>query len=81
MDAHPPGGDEAFPRRVLRRFEGGTLYAAERNGKFLLITDETSMIHILSEEDCAGLELVKTHSFDTEAERQAYLEYRGWLPR
>jgi hypothetical protein len=80
MNEHQPD-DAGLPRRVIRHFEGGSVYAAERDGKFLVITDESSMLAILREEDCVGLELVKIHSFDTEADRQAYIVDRGWLPR
>jgi uncharacterized protein (UPF0216 family) len=70
---------EEFPDRVLLRgFEGGAVYTADRGGKFYLILDESSMAGLLDEEDLAGLELVKVLEFDTAAERAAYIRKRGW---
>ena len=64
---------------VLRRFEGGTAYTAEQDGKFYVIEDESSMAGILSEEDLAGMELERVKEFGTEADRRAYLSQRRWL--
>jgi hypothetical protein len=69
---------DEFPNRVLlRRFEGGAVYTAERAGKFYLIKDESSMAGLLDEEDLAGLELVKVVEFDTVSERNKYIREHG----
>src|SRR4051812_34622200 len=74
-------GTEDFPgRRRLAAFEGGSLYAAERGGKYYLILDESSMADFLSDEDLVGLQedLVKILEFDSDQQRQAYILSRGW---
>lgn len=53
-------------RTLVRYFEGGALYTAERDGKFLVITDESAMADLLSEEDLEGLELTQVRAFDTD---------------
>jgi len=65
-------------KKLLRGFEGGAVYTAEKDGKFLLIQDESTMAGLLDEEDLKGLELVKVREFDTEAERESYIDQRGW---
>jgi len=72
---------DSFPGRVLLRgFEGGAVYTAERAGKFYVIQDEGTMADLLSEEDLADLagELVKVLEFDAPAERATYIHERGW---
>jgi hypothetical protein len=71
---------EDFPDRVLLRgFEGGAVYTAERGGRFYVIQDEGSMAGLLSEEDLEGVELVKVMEFGTEEERGEDLRGRGWV--
>ena len=68
-----------FPDRVLLRgFEGGAVYTAERAGKFYLIQDESTMAGLLSEEDLVGLDLVKILEFATPSDRATYVRQRGW---
>ena len=68
-----------FPDRVLLRgFEGGAVYTAERAGKFYVIQDEGTMADLLSEEDLVGLDLVKVLEFATASDRAAYVRARGW---
>jgi len=62
-------------------FEGGSVYTADRRGKFYIIQDESTMSGLLSEEDLAGLTLVDILEFDTTAEREAYIRDRGWSVR
>ena len=73
-----------FPEaRLLVGFEGGSVYTADRLGKFYIIQDESSMADLLSEEDLADLTdaLVQVLEFDTVAEREAYIQDRGWAAR
>lgn len=63
---------------MLKGFEGGAVYAADKSGKCYLILDEGTMAGLLSEEDRAGIEFVKTLEFDTPAERDAYIVKRNW---
>ena len=68
-----------FPDRVLLRgFEGGAVHTAERDGKFYVIEDESTMAGLLDEEDLDGLELVKVFEFSTLGDRAAYVDARGW---
>ena len=61
-------GSADFPNsRVLARFEGGERRTAERDGKFFVITDESTMAGLLSEEDAEGIDFVKVLEFDTNA--------------
>lgn len=67
-----------FPeRKLIRRFEGGAVYAAARSGRPYLILNQT----VLSELADDQREAVKIIEFDDEAERSQYLTLRGWGPR
>jgi hypothetical protein len=66
-----------FPCRLIRRFEGGSIYEAEESGKFLLIVDEGALLDFLNEEDRAGFEPIVVHEFETAADRNAFLSQRG----
>jgi len=73
-----------FPEScLLAGFEGGSVFTAERDGKFYIIQDESTMADFLSEEDLRDLadSLVKVLEFDTAAEREAYVRERGWAAR
>jgi hypothetical protein len=65
---------------LLVGFEGGAVYTAEREDKFYIIQDESTMAGLLSEEDLEGMrdDLVKVLEFDTLPEREAYIGERGW---
>jgi hypothetical protein len=52
--------------------------AAERDGKFYLIQDESTWAGLLDEEDLEGLDLVTILEFPTHADRAAYVRERGW---
>ncbi len=68
-----------FPDRVLLRgFEGGAVYTAERAGRFYIIQDESTMAGLLSEEDLVGLDLVRVIEFETLSERVAHIRQLGW---
>jgi hypothetical protein len=73
---------EDFPgRRVVRRFEGGSVSVAERDARFYVLLNEGSMAGLLDDEDLGSLahDLVKVIEFETEAARSAYLRSRGWV--
>lgn len=72
----PP--DALRDRALLRGFEGGAVFTAEREGRFYVIQDEGTLADFLSDEDLAGLELTKVLEFETAAERAAYIRERGW---
>ena len=72
--------DEFPNHRKVVCLEGGVIIAAEKEGKYLLITDERTLAlaGILTPEDYDLLEkLVTVREFETEAERQMYLTIRG----
>ena len=63
--------------KSLKSFEGGSIYTAEKDEKYYLILDESSMVAILDEEvlpDC----LVKIIEFDSIIERLDYIKSRRW---
>ena len=64
----------------LAAYEGGAVYTDERQGKFYLIQDESTLADLLSEEDLRDLSgsLVKVVEFDTAGEREDYIRTRGW---
>ena len=68
--------------RTVFATEGGAVYAANRGGKFYLIVDESILSELLGEDEMGTADsLVKLHEFPTEADRQAYLDERGWNGR
>ncbi len=62
-------------RRVLN-FEGGSVFVDEKDGRFYIIVDESTMASLLDEEDLQGMSLVHIVEFDTENERFTYLNQR-----
>lgn len=81
MDSHSHRIIDDFPRRLIRRFEGGAVYESERNGKFLVIEDQGTLLDLLNEEDRAEFEPVIVYEFETAAERKNFLNQRGWVTR
>jgi hypothetical protein len=73
--------DERFPdRRELAGFEGGKLYVSEKNGKYFIITDEGTLADfLLPEDDNLLSSLVRIYEFESEAERERYIQDRGWV--
>lgn len=70
---------DAFPdRALLRGFEGGAVFTAERDHRFYVMQDEGTLADFLSHEDLVGVELTKVLEFETAAERSAYIRKRGW---
>jgi hypothetical protein len=72
--------DAFVDARIVAGFEGGRVYAAEREGKFYLIQDESSLADLLSDEDLRDLatELVKVFEFGSAGERDTFIRQRGW---
>lgn len=70
-----------IPRRLIRKLEGGAIYEAEKNGKFLVIVDEGSLLDFLSEEDRLGCNPITVHDFKTAAERRNFLIEHGWVSK
>jgi hypothetical protein len=68
--------NEDDTRQLYRGFEGGAVYTAEKDGKFLVITDESSLADLLSEDDLKDMNLVNTVEFSSESERAEYLLHR-----
>jgi hypothetical protein len=63
---------QSCSKTLYRGFEGGSVYTSERDGKFLVILDESTLADILPDE-LEGMELVRTSEFSSESERSAYL--------
>jgi hypothetical protein len=72
---------ERFPsKRLVKGFMGGAIFSAEKDGKFYVIEDESTMAGFLSPEDKDLFDMfVQVHEFDTEEERKQYLSSKGWL--
>jgi len=70
--------EDDFPDiKSLKGFEGGSIYTAEKDEKYYLILDESSMAAILDEEDLPDC-LVKIIEFDSLDQRMDYVKSRGW---
>ena len=54
--------------------EGGSIYTAEKAGKFFVIEDESTMLAFLSDEDAKGLDLINVLEFDTLASRDLFMD-------
>jgi hypothetical protein len=71
---------------LLVALEGGAIYTAERQGKFYLVQDESSMADLLDEQDRRDIArwLLKVLEFDTAAERSictgSRVDWRGRTP-
>lgn len=59
-----------------RGFEGGAVYTAELEGKFLIIVDQVSLVDMLDEDDREGIDTENIYTFFTEQERLEYLQRR-----
>lgn len=73
--------EKDFPnRQILFQCEGGIVWLAEKDGRFYVITDEGSMAGFLDPEEDEDMlsQLKNIHEFDTEADRERYIEKRGW---
>ena len=59
---------------MYRGFEGGAVYVARGAGEWVVITDEGTLIDLLSEEDQAGEweHAIHIYSFATEGERNTF---------
>jgi hypothetical protein len=71
-----------FPdMRFVKGFEGGGIYAAEKDGKAYVIENESAMADLLmpGEDDDLIANLVRVGEFDSVEERDAYLRRRGWV--
>ncbi len=71
---------EHFPRRrLVRKFEGGTISLAEKDGYYCVIADERLMADFLMPGDEDLLKkLILVYWFESEIKRELYLQERGW---
>lgn len=63
-------------RRRVCVVEGGALYEAERDGKFLVIEDQGTLLDLMNDEDREGFEPEVTYEFETAADRVNFLIQR-----
>ena len=63
---------------IYREFEGGTVYVARGVGEWLVITDQSTLIDMLSEEDQIGerQSAIRILSFTSKDERDHYVSSR-----
>ena len=70
--------EQEFPeRRLLAGLEGGSIWLAEKHGKYyVILLDERAMAGFLipGEDDDLSSELVKIYEFAVENERERYLQ-------
>jgi hypothetical protein len=59
--------------KLYRGFEGGAVYTSEKDGKFLVTTNESALANLLSEDELKDIDLVKTIEFSSQSEREEYL--------
>lgn len=65
-----------FPdRRLVRDMEGGSVYAASGPEGFAIITDESTLVDMLGEDDVPAIGI---RIFSTSVARDAHLRERGW---
>lgn len=79
MTQIPLNPDDFTNKTIYIGCEGGAVYTAERGGKFYVITDESSLVDFLSEEDAKDLANdLQPHGrvFDSAQERDGYLMKR-----
>ncbi len=72
--------EEHFPRRrLVNKFEGGTISLAEKDGSYYVIADERLMADFLmpGNEDLLK-KLILVYWFESEIQRELYLQERGW---
>jgi len=71
---------ERFPNQhSIKGFFGGNILAAEKDGKFYIIEDESLMGFLLGpEDDDLRGSLVRVKEFESEEERQQFLIKKGW---
>jgi len=86
VESHPYNYsiEQVFPdRRLLSGFEGGCLWLAEKDGHYYVIVDEGTMADFLmpGEDDDLLNEMVKVYEFESEAEREQYIDEQGWNKR
>lgn len=71
---------DQFARRLIRQFEGGSIYASETDNKFQVIVDQGTLLDLLNDEDRKGFDSVTVYEFDTAVARHNFLLQRGWVP-
>ncbi len=74
---------ERYPvRELVRGFEGGAVYSAQRMAEFVLITVESTMSEFLDEEDMYLAQQGETVRVFVNADHRAeYAASRGWTSR
>jgi|WetSurMetagenome_2_1015567.scaffolds.fasta_scaffold885398_1 hypothetical protein len=82
IEEHPykTQSKKRFPNlRILVQMEGGSVALAEKDDRFYIIIDESTLADFLDGED-EGLRevLVHVYEFETDSEREEYIEGRGW---
>lgn len=78
MSADPPFGPSGDDETELF-FEGGSIRAEDRGGKFLLHINQVALLDLLDPDDRDGIAGIETLSFASRSERTAYMRERGWL--
>ncbi|MGH8893106.1 MAG: hypothetical protein ACRDWY_07340 [Actinomycetes bacterium] len=65
-------------QKVLFAGEGGKVRTAETARGFHLVTSEAAALDLLDPDDAARLGPLTVRRFSSDADRQRYLEARGW---
>ena len=86
MESHPYDYPiaEYFPEKQLfSELKCGRLYLTEKENKYYVILDEGTRADFLfpGKEDDLLNELIKIHEFDSELERQQFIQVRGWIKK
>lgn len=64
--------------KVVAKFEGGSVYTENRDGKFLLIINQIALLDMLNEEGSDGMASIQEIEFTSEDSRYEYIKTRGW---
>lgn len=63
---------------LVTYFEGGVVYKENRDGKFILSIDQTTLLGMLEEEDREGIAAIIEIEFCSEDSLYEYIKNRGW---
>jgi len=64
------------PWTLLRDFEGGAVYTADRDSKFYVIVSQAALVDLLSDEDAVGMEPLVVYEFSSDKDRRDFLSKR-----
>lgn len=64
--------------KLLKNFEGGSVFTHEERGEFLLVINQVVDLEMLDPSDRDGIEPEYTMRFESADAREQYARQRGW---